>query len=90
MEELREEVGVRESWIKWAGHMERMEGERLTKREDALRMDGRRGRPRLRWEEKFDESGRGVENESKGRMETVGGDGSETGLVMKKKREKKL
>ena len=40
MEELREEVGVKESFgrnmvrsrLEWAGHMGRMEGERLTKR----------------------------------------------------------
>ena len=37
----------------WAGHVERMEGERLTKRAGALRGEGRRrrGRPRLRWED---------------------------------------
>ena len=58
MEELREEVGERESltrklvrsWLKWAGHMERMEGERLTKRVDELGVEGRR-RGRLRWED---------------------------------------
>ena len=56
MEELREEVDVKEnlrrnlarSRLKWAGHVERMEGERLTKRVDALRVEGRR---RLRWED---------------------------------------
>ena len=50
MEELREEVGAKESfrrklmksWLKWAGHVERMVGERLTKRVDALRVEGRR------------------------------------------------
>ena len=50
MEELREEVGERESLmrklvrsrLKWAGHVESMEGERLTKRADALSVDGRR------------------------------------------------
>ena len=39
MEELREEVGMKESFmrklvrsrLKWAGHMEQVEGERLTK-----------------------------------------------------------
>ena len=58
-EELREEVGVRESLVrsrlKWAGHMERMEGEPLAKRADALRVGNRRGRPR--WE-RFGKSGR--------------------------------
>ena len=39
--------------LKWAGHVERMEGEWLMKGADALRVDGRRrrGRPRLRWED---------------------------------------
>ena len=44
IEELREEVGVRESLtrelvrsqLKWAGHVERMEGVRLTKRANEL------------------------------------------------------
>ena len=38
--------------LKWAGHVEGMEGERVTKRADTLRVDGRRrrGRPRLIWE----------------------------------------
>ena len=52
MEELREEVDVKESF-RWklmrrhltgAGHVERVGGERLTKRADALRMEGRRRR----------------------------------------------
>ena len=38
------------SRLKWAGHVERMEGVRLTKRADALRVEGRRRRGRLRWE----------------------------------------
>ena len=50
MEKLREEVGVRgslmrnlaRSRLKWAGHVERMEGEWLTKRVDAFRVEGRR------------------------------------------------
>ena len=37
------------SWSKWAGHVERMEREWLT--EDALRVEGRRRRPRLRCED---------------------------------------
>ena len=42
-----------QSLLKWAGHIERMEGVRLTKKADALRVEGtmRRGRPRLRWED---------------------------------------
>ena len=61
MEGLREEAGVKErfrrklvrSQLKWAGHVGRMEGERLTKEADELRVEGkrRRGRPRLRWED---------------------------------------
>ena len=42
--------------------------ERLIKRADVLRVYGRRGRTRLRWEdsvERFGVRGRGVENESK-------------------------
>ena len=50
--------------------MDRMEGERLTKRADALRGEGRRRRetPRLRWEDcpKRDLAGVGEENESEG------------------------
>ena len=61
MEDLREEDDERESLtrklvrsrLKWAGQVERMEGVRLTKRADALRVEGgiRRGRPRLRRED---------------------------------------
>ena len=59
IDDWREEDGMKESLrrklarsrLKWAGHVERMEGERLMNTADALRMDGRRrrGRPRLRW-----------------------------------------
>ena len=40
-------------WLYWAGHLERLEGERLTKKVDAFRVAGRRrrGRRRLRWED---------------------------------------
>ena len=57
------------SRLKWAGHVERMEGER-TKRMDALKVEDRwrRKRPRLRWEECVKRNlagvGGGVENES--------------------------
>ena len=55
------------SRLKWAGHVERMEGEWLRKRADVLRVEGRRRRGRLRLcEEKFGGSERGVENESEG------------------------
>ena len=60
-EELREDIGVKKSfrrklarsWLKWAGHLERIAGERLTKRAGVPRMEGRRrrGRPVLRWED---------------------------------------
>ena len=41
------------SRLKWAEHVDRMEGVRLTKRTDALIVECRRrsGRPRLRWED---------------------------------------
>ena len=59
MEELREEAGVRESFtrklvrsrLRWAGHVERMEWVRLTKRADALGVEGRRRRGRPIWED---------------------------------------
>ena len=39
--------------MSWAEHVERLEGERLTKKADVLRVEGgrRRGRPGLRWED---------------------------------------
>ena len=56
MEEQREEIGVKEdlrrklakSRFKWAGHVNRME-EQLTKRSDAIKVEGRRrrGKPKL-------------------------------------------
>ena len=51
-------------WLKWAGHVERMERVRLTKRADVLRVEGRRrrGRPRLRWEDCVKRDLAGVEN----------------------------
>ena len=41
------------SRLKWAGHVERMEGVGLMMRLDVLRMEGRRRRvrPGLRWED---------------------------------------
>ena len=61
IEELMGEVGVKKSFkrklvrsrLKWPGHVETMEGVRLTRRADALRVEGRRRRgiPRLRWED---------------------------------------
>ena len=57
MEELREEVGVKESFtrtfvrrrLRWA--VERMKGVRLTKRADALGVESRRRRGRPRCED---------------------------------------
>ena len=39
--------------LKWAGRVDRMEGEQFIKRADALGGEGRRkrGRPRMRWED---------------------------------------
>ena len=57
---MREEIGLRKSHkgrmvekrLKWAGRVERMAEDRLTKTADAYREEGRmRGRPRLRWED---------------------------------------
>ena len=68
----------------------------LMNRVDALRVEGRRrrGRPRLKWEDcvKRDLAGVGGKwrmGARDGGMEMVGADGSETGLVMKKKGEQK-
>ena len=74
MKKLKAEVGVKESLtmkllrsrLKCAGDVERMEGERLTKKADTLRMDGRRrrrrsGRPRLGWEDCLKKDFAGVE-----------------------------
>ena len=58
------------SRLKRAGPVNRMGGERLTERADALRVEGRRrrGRPTLRWVDcvKRDLAGVGVDNESEG------------------------
>ena len=62
MVELREETGVQRSLterlvmsrLQWAGHVERMADDRLSKRAAELREEGRRrrrGRPRLIWED---------------------------------------
>ena len=67
--------------------------ERLTKRADALRVEGRRrtGRRRLRWEDCVKRYLSGVGGEGRGErergiwgVETGGGDNSETGSVMEK------
>ena len=70
-EELRQDVGeslarkLVRSRLKWAGHVERTEGEELSKRADALRVDveGRRERGRLRWEDCVTRNLAGVGNE---------------------------
>ena len=61
MVELREETGVQRSLterlvrsrLQWAGHVERMADDRLSKRAAELCEQGRRrrGRPRLRWKD---------------------------------------
>ena len=77
MVELREETGVQRSLterlvrsrLQWAGHVERMADDRLSKRAAELREQGRsrRGRPRLRWEEEGRRGGR-LEEEDKKQM----------------------
>ena len=54
------------SRLKWAGNVKRMEGGRLMKRADTLRVEcrRRRGRHRLRCENC--RRGRGMENETEG------------------------
>jgi hypothetical protein len=39
--------------LKWYGHVERMEGERMVKRVYGIKMEGStaRGRPKIRWME---------------------------------------
>ena len=55
--------------LQLAGHVERMAGDRLTKRAGELREEGRRrlGKPRLRWEDcvKKDVKKAGEEEDSK-------------------------
>ena len=65
------------SRLKWAGHMERMEGERFTKKADALRVEGRRrrGRPRLRWEDCVKRDWWEWRTRGREGWETGGGDG---------------
>ena len=68
--------------------MERMEGVRLMKRADALRVEGRRGgRPKFKGEDCMKRYLAGMENEGEGwgGVEMSGGDGSEMGLAMKGK-----
>ena len=58
-EEVRERTGVRKELaarvdmnvLRWFGHVERMDNERLTKRVTNSKVDGRnvRGRPRFGW-----------------------------------------
>ena len=76
----------------WAGQVERMEGERLRKRADALRVEGRRGRGRP-FETEMGVLGKRDLAEVGGewrKRQGIGGsgDGSETGLVTKKNRKK--
>ena len=61
MKDLREEVGSKacivgkivKSRMKWAGHMVRMNDDKLPKRAETNRQEGsrKRGRPQLRWED---------------------------------------
>ena len=90
MEELREEVGVRESLtrkmarsrLKWGGHVERMEGVLMSKKANVLKVEDRRrrGRPGLRWEDCLTRDLVGVVGKwrmrARDRGETIGGEGS--------------
>ena len=62
---MKEPGQMVENRLKWAGHVERMVEDRLTKTADAYGEEGRRrrGRPRLRWEDcaKRDVRNAGVE-----------------------------
>ena len=61
------------SRLRWAGHVERMEGVRLTKRTDALGVaDRRRGRPRLRREDCVKRDLVGVRGEWRTRVSSRG------------------
>ena len=64
------------SWLKWAGPVERMEGERLTKRADALRVEGRRRvrRPVFGWEEGSERGVGRSERGVRGKWEGIGGE----------------
>ena len=71
------------SRLNWAGHVDRIKGGRRTKISDALRVESRRrrGRKILRWE-------RRTRVRDRVGVETVGGDGTETRSVTKKKGKK--
>ena len=51
--------------LKWARHVDRMEGEQLTKRADALRVEGRRRRS-LGWEDYVKRDLEGMGGERRG------------------------
>ena len=92
--EFREEAGG--SRLKWTRHVERLEGERLTKTADALRVEWSRRRTKqiIRWEKCVKKYLAGVGGERRTRardrvwVETVGGEGTETRSVTKKKGKK--
>ena len=82
MEELGEEIDAKEGfkrklagrWIKWAGHVEGMENERLMKRTDALRGEGKITRERrgLIWDDGVKRSKVGVGGEWRTRARDKG------------------
>ena len=61
MNDLRKEVGMQcsltgrlvRSWMRWAGHLVRIDAGKLTKRAEVEKHKGhrKRGRPQLRWED---------------------------------------
>ena len=77
MKDLREEVGSKacivgkivKSRMKWAGHMVRMNDDKLPKRAETKRQEGsiKRGRPQLRWEDCIKRDLRKAKDEEKWR-----------------------
>ena len=49
-------IKVRNEWICWLGHLERMEEDRMPKKTFTQELEGmrRRGRPRKRWKEEVE------------------------------------
>ena len=89
MKDLREEVGTKacivgrivKSRLKWAGHMVRMNDDKLPKTAETKKQEGsrKRERPQLRWEDCVKRDLRKVEEEENGeKRQTTGTDGSKS------------